>query len=146
MKFLKRIGLYGVSGTGKTTILKAVVAATSEVVWLQGSDMVLQAANMSLPEFKCLSDRQKYHFREQAILNAVQIQHEQNKHVIIDAHLAFLSDNGGFENAMTRQDAEFYTDYIYLNLPATIIHRRLLNDTARPRSRSVEESRNCASA
>lgn len=137
MKSLKRIGLYGISGTGKTTILKAVGAATNEVIWLQGSNMVLKAANVSLPEFKRLSARKRYHFREQAILNAVQIQIEQNKHVIIDAHLAFLSDNGGFENAMTRQEEEFYTDYLYLNLPAIVIHRRLLNDTARPRSRSV---------
>lgn len=142
MKSLKRIGLYGINGTGKTTILKSVVATTSEIVWLQGSDMVLQAANISLPEFKRLSDDKKCYFREQAILNATQIQREQNKHVIIDAHLLFPSDNGGFENAMTRQDTEFYTDYIYLNLPAAIIHHRLLNDTARPRNRPIEMLQN----
>lgn len=138
MKHLKRIGLYGISGTGKTTILKKVVATTKEIVWLPGSDLVLRIANLSLPEFKRLPIHKKYYFREQAILSAAQIQREQNKHVIIDAHLLFPSIDGGFENAMTRQESEFYTDYIYLNLPATVIHHRLLNDTARPRNRSVE--------
>jgi adenylate kinase len=80
MDNLKRIGLYGVSGTGKTTILKEVSKLTSNVIWLEGSQLVINAAGLTLEQFKKLSDKEKYFFREKAIDKAFEIQRKESKH------------------------------------------------------------------
>jgi len=134
MKKLKRIGLYGISGTGKTTILKEVANATSNLIWLEGSRLVTDAAGLILNEFKKLSDSEKYSFREKAIERAFEIQTKENKHIIIDGHLVFSKGETDFENVMTKADETFYTDYIYLNLPTQIILQRQQSDTNRKRN------------
>ena len=137
MNKLKRIGLYGISGTGKTTILKEVANATSNLIWLEGSRLVTDAEGLTLEEFKKLSDSEKYFFREKAIERAFEIQTKENKHIIIDGHLVFVKGETEFENVMTKADAIFYTDYIYLNLPTEIILQRQQNDTERKRNHNA---------
>jgi adenylate kinase len=136
MEALKRIGFYGVSGVGKTTILKEVRNVTSNVIWLEGSKLVINAAGVELSEFKKFSNAEKYFFREKAIESALEIQSTANKHVIIDGHLVFPKSETEFENVMTSQDASFYTDYIYLKLSPELILQRQENDTMRKRSYS----------
>jgi len=128
MECFKRIGLYGVSGTGKTTILKEVSKLTSKVIWLEGSQLVLNAAGLTLQNFKELPEKEKYFYREEAIENAIKIQAKENKHIIIDGHLVFAKGENQFENVMTKKDKVFYTDYIYLKLPTEIILSRQKND------------------
>lgn len=128
---LKRLGLYGISGTGKTTILKELNKLTSEVIWLEGSKLVIEAAEMPLKEFKKLSDDKKYFFREKAIENAFKIQFQIKKHIVIDGHLVFPKGKDNFENVMTNKDVNFYTDYVYLDLPIEIIQKRIQNDNTR---------------
>jgi adenylate kinase len=137
MNNLKRIGLYGISGTGKTTILKEVAEATSNLIWLEGSRLVTDAAGLTLDKFKKLSDSEKYFYREKAIERAFEIQNKENKHIIIDGHLVFAKGENDFENVMTKADATFYTDYIYLNLPTEIILQRQQNDTVRKRNHNA---------
>jgi adenylate kinase len=137
MENYKRIGLYGVSGTGKTTILSEVSKLTSNAIWLEGSKLVIEAAGMALENFKKLSEDKKYFFREKAIEMAWEIQVKTNKHIIIDGHLVFAKSEDEFENVMTSKDATFYTDYIYLNLPPEIVFNRLQLDTFRKRNYSI---------
>jgi len=144
MNKLKRIGLYGISGTGKTTILKEVANATSNLIWLEGSRLVTDAAGLTLEDFKKLSDSEKYFFREKAIERAFQIQIKENKHIIIDGHLVFAKGENDFENVMTKTDATFYTDYIYLNLPTEIILQRQQNDIDRKRNYNANTISNWA--
>ena len=132
----KRIGLYGVSGTGKTTILREVSKLTNKAIWLEGSKLVTDAAGINLEYFKKLSDQEKYFYRESAIETAQKIQSIECKHIIIDGHMVFTKGENDFENVMTDKDASFYTDYIYLNLPPEIIFKRLQSDRARKRSYS----------
>ena len=137
MDKLKRIGLYGVSGTGKTTILKEVSKLTSNVIWLEGSQLVTNAAGLTLEQFKKLSETEKYFFREKAIDTAFEIQTKENKHIIIDGHLVFAKGENEFENVMTEKDKTFYTDYIYLNLPTETIWQRQQNDSDKKRNHSA---------
>ena len=135
---LKRIGLYGVSGTGKTTILKEVSKLTSNVIWLEGSQLVINAAGLTLEQFKKLSETEKYFFREKAIDKAFEIQTKDGKHIIIDGHLVFAKGESEFENVMTEKDKTFYTDYIYLNLPTETILLRQQNDSDKKRNYSAK--------
>jgi adenylate kinase len=137
MDNLKRIGLYGVSGTGKTTILKEVIKLTSNVIWLEGSQLIINAAGMTLEQFKKLNDKEKYFFREKAIDAAFEIQSKENKNIIIDGHLVFAKGENEFENVMTEKDKTFYTDYIYLNLQTEIILQRQQNDNNKKRIHSA---------
>jgi adenylate kinase len=137
MGILKRIGLYGVSGTGKTTILKEVSKLTSNVIWLEGSQLVINAAGLTLEQFKKLSEKDKYYFREKAIDKAFEIQTIERKHIIIDGHLVFAKGESEFENVMTEKDKTFYTDYIYLNFPTETILQRQQNDSNKKRNYSA---------
>jgi adenylate kinase len=138
MKNYKRIGFYGVSGVGKTTILKEISQLTSNTVWLEGAKLVLDAAKLSLEDFKKVSETEKYHFREVAINQAFEVQKEQDKHIIIDGHLAFAKGENQFENVMTENDMRFYTDFIYLKLAPETILERQLKDSAKKRDYSVK--------
>jgi len=138
MNNLKRIGLYGVSGTGKTTILKEVSKQTSNLIWLEGSQLIINAADLTLEQFKKLSDAEKYFFREKAIDKAFKIQTKEEKHIIIDGHLVFAKGENEFENVMTEKDKTFYTDYIYLNFPTETIVERQQNDREKKRNHSAK--------
>jgi adenylate kinase len=138
MQTLKRIGLYGVSGVGKTTILNELIQLSSNILWLEGSSLVLDAANLTLEKFKDLPETQKYRFREMAISNAIEIQKSKNQHVIIDGHLAFARGENEFENVMTEMDKMFYTDFVYLKLSPITILERQEKDLLRNRSYSLE--------
>lgn len=131
MNNYKRIGLYGVSGTGKTTIMKAVSQLVTETIWLEGSKLITNTAGLNLEFFKKLSDKEKYFYREKAIVAAEKIQNTQRKHIVIDGHMVFVKGEDNFENVMTDKDASFYTDYIYLNLPPEVIFERLQSDKSR---------------
>lgn len=130
----KRIGLYGISGIGKTTILKEVNGLSEEVVWLEGSKLILETSNLSLAEFKKKSEETKYILRERAIDKAAEIQTKRKKHIIIDGHLAFAKPDNTFENVMTLKDGLFYTHFIYLKLAPEVIKYRQENDTVKKRS------------
>ncbi|WP_430409282.1 ATP-binding protein [Kordia sp.] len=142
MNKLKRIGLYGISGTGKTTLLQELKKQCLDTICLEGSSLLLETANISLPEFKKLSDTQKYKLRENAMIAAHAIQETTQKHIIIDGHLVFAKSTNEFENVMTAKDAAFYTHYLYLKLPIAIIYERLQNDTTRKRNYTKEALEN----
>lgn len=142
MSWLKRIGFYGVSGSGKTTILKSLMPFTSNTIWLEGAAQVLKAAQLPLSDFKKLSALEKYHFRAMAITNALQLQTENKHHIIIDGHLAFASGENEFEKVMTEHDKQFYTDFIYLKLSPTIILERQQQDLSRNRNYSLSTIHN----
>lgn len=137
MQLLKRIGLYGISGVGKTTILSTFTKLPSNTIWLEGTKMVLDAAQMTLDNFKKLPEIEKYYFREMAISNAFEIQIQKQQHIIIDGHLAFPKGEDGFDNVMTDNDKKFYTDFLYLKLPPQIILTRQQNDAIRKRNYSL---------
>lgn len=138
MHTLKRIGFYGISGVGKTTTLSIFSKRQSNTIWLEGTGLVLEAANLSLPEFKKLPESEKYFFREKAICKAFEIQRTENEHIIIDGHLAFPKSENNFEDVMTEMDKIFYTDFIYLKLNPEIILERQKNDIIKKRNYSIK--------
>lgn len=136
---LKRVGVYGISGTGKTSIVKLVEKYSDNTIWLEGSRLVLEAANMTLEEFKRqTTDDEKYAIRERAIKIAETIQAQEQKHIVLDGHLAFVNKNGVFENVMTNQDQLFYTHFIYLKLTPKVVWSRQQNDTSKKRNYSLQ--------
>lgn len=142
MKNLKRIGLYGIGGTGKTSICRELARMNENIVWLEGAKLVLEAAKVSLEHFKRMSEEQKYSIREQAIERAFIVQSTEKKHVILDGHLAFPKGEKAFENVMTLKDKAFYTDFFYLKLPAKLIYDRIRNDKIRKRDYNLNTLEN----
>ncbi|WMX17170.1 ATP-binding protein [Aureispira sp. CCB-E] len=142
MKNLRRIGLYGVKGVGKTTILKEVNKLTSNAVWLEGAKLVLDAAKLPLTEFKKLPKDKKHLFREQAIEKAIEVQSKMNKHILIDGHLVFPKGEDEFENVMTDKDNLFYTDFVYLVFPPKVILQRQKDDLIKKRIYSLKTIKN----
>lgn len=71
-----------------------------------------------------MTELEKYSIREKAIYKAIEIQRKENKHIIIDGHLAFPKNEGGFEDVMTTMDKKFYTDIVYLKMSPKIILER----------------------
>lgn len=138
MNKLRRIGLYGISGTGKTTILKQIVKKDVEVIWLEGARLVLDAARLTLDNFKRLSNEEKYFYREKAIEKAFEIQEKEKKDIIIDGHLVFAKGDNRFEHVLTSKDEQFYTEFIYLKPPIELVYQRILNDTTRKRNYTKE--------
>lgn len=130
---LKRIGLYGISGVGKTTLLKEITGRTDQIVWFEGAKLVLEAAGLSLDSFKKLSEKEKYVFREKAIDIAFARQLQVQKSIIIDGHLAFATGECQYENIMTENDKSFYTQFIYLELDPEIVMQRQQNDLTKKR-------------
>lgn len=133
MDKMKRIGLYGVSGIGKTTIMKEVIRQSLNVTWLEGAQLVIKAAGLTLGDFKKQTDENKYLFREKAIDAAFEVQRKEKKHIIIDGHLILIKGKNSFENVMTHKDVMFYTDYIYLTLQPDQILNRHQNDRNKKR-------------
>lgn len=138
MNHLKRIGLYGISGVGKTTVLKEVSTRTDHIIWLEGAKLIMEAACLSLDEFKRLSVNDKYKFREKAIDIAFARQVSDQKSVIIDGHLAFATNESLFENIMTEKDKTFYTQFIYLEVDPLVVLQRQQNDLNKKRIYSLE--------
>lgn len=138
MQLLRRVGLYGISGVGKTTTLKKLVALNSDFIWLEGANLLLDVAEINLSDFKKLSSPEKYTIRENAISKAIKIQERENKHIVIDGHLAFPKNETDFEDVMTNMDKLFYTDIVYPKVSPKIILERQQNDISKKRDYSIQ--------
>ena len=136
---MKRIGLYGVSGIGKSTILKELVLKHPDLLWLEGAKLLLETANIDLITFKKSDDLEKMRYRENAIKQAFKIQAEEKRDVIIDGHFSFPDDANSFKSVFTSMDNAFYKDIIYLQLPPEVILKRQLSDFTRKRNHSIEQ-------
>lgn len=138
MKKLKRVGLYGLSGVGKSSTIQQLVSDTDDVFHMDGTAFILQASNLSLDEFKRCPESLKHQYREQAIDLAFKHQNRINKHFLTAGHLAFPDVSGSINSVMTDKDKQFYTEFIYMDLPAELIYNRQQNDPNKKRNYSFD--------
>ena len=138
MERFKRVGLYGISGCGKTTLAKHFANKYDTYMWIPGSKPLADLVGGDISVFQKLPEEEKIRYRKKAIQNAFKMQETRKKNIIIDGHYCFFK-SPNYEVVMTDEDRKFYTDFVYMNLPAEEIFIRQENDTERKRNYTIQE-------
>ncbi|KAF2257655.1 uracil phosphoribosyltransferase [Lojkania enalia] len=138
------IGLYGLSGAGKTYLIDRLKHALEEenFTFYDGSTVIGAVVPGGIEAFKELDTNEQNHFRARAI-KKIRDQCAERKTIGVVAGHLFLENEdrqGEWERVVTQCDLETYTHIIYLDVDAETIINRRQGDTKRTRPFiSVEE-------
>ncbi|MCS6232255.1 AAA family ATPase [Shewanella baltica] len=125
-----RIGIYGVSGVGKTTLAQSLSRYESVVNCYDGSSIIAQVVAGGLDEFKQATSKQKQAHREAAITELHGLHSQHRKHTVVSGHYSFIQA-GGYDIAWTQADARFYDVIFFLHKSSEDIKAQLQNDSHR---------------
>lgn len=128
------IGLYGLPGSGKTTILEQLrhQLGRQDFLFLEGSDLIADEVGGSLEHFHELDEAGKKRCREQAISNAAKQARESCKAAIVAGHFMFWDDEEiSPEPVWTDTDESTFTHVLYLRVDGDVVAQR----------RSIEEQK-----
>lgn len=139
------IGLYGVSGSGKSHALATIAKERVEWRCVEGKDVmfnVLRDQGLSWEAFSTLTDSEKIEIREKACQRIRE--HYQHGVTIVSGHCSFptTATTGedpavSFHDVFTVGDAETYNVILYLDKPSQIIYdQREIDRATSKRSRS----------
>jgi len=134
----KIIGLYGIPGSGKTTILNNLKPDLDDPNFLfyEGSEVIDQVTSGDRSAFEHAPASEKERCREQAITwihdRCVQ---SGDKTAIVTGHAMFWSEGerGAPVSVVTAKDMEMYTHILYLNVSAEEVGERRKYDGRRER-------------
>lgn len=132
------IGLYGLPGTGKSTLLTALKTklGTDHFSFFDGSDVLACQLRGGIEEFRTFSTEQQVEVRTKAI-HFIQIKcHELGKCGIVAGHGMFWDDVNAPEGDIVATPADMmaFTHVFYLHVPAEIIAERRQTDMNRRRT------------
>ncbi|OQO04047.1 hypothetical protein B0A48_10690 [Cryoendolithus antarcticus] len=127
----KIIGLYGLPGIGKTTLLNLLkeLLPHDAFAFCEGSEMVANAAGGSLDTFRNADGNTNNLFRTQAIANIASECTASGKTGIVTGHYSFL--NAGAESpgvVFSAAETRHYTHIIYLSASGEEIEQRCRDD------------------
>ena len=133
MDFKAVIGIYGVSGSGKSRLLSALQSSRPEWRCLEGSqviDMIMQEQGESLSDFRTKGEFEKTEIRNRAIQKIQSF----SGVIVVAGHCSFpetCSTDGDFtfENLFTKGDGETFDVILYLDKNAEIVHNQREQDT-----------------
>lgn len=130
------VGLYGVSGTGKSFLMNHLKQELGEASWCfyDGSAMIEKHVNGGLAAFRAMEPKAQYDHREKAIEAVKKECRNTGKATVVAGHLMFWEEEEkGPSDVHTKMDLAVYTHMIYLwNYPEVIIERRK-RDVSKPR-------------
>ncbi|EXJ56391.1 hypothetical protein A1O7_06734 [Cladophialophora yegresii CBS 114405] len=129
------VGLYGISGSGKTFVLEALKRALgTDHILVEGSEVISKLVDGGLQGFHGLEENQKEAVRQLA-LQTIQADclNDRKVGVVAGHFMLWLGAEGVGSSVWTQQDASTYTHIIYLSPPAETIHHRRCHDAAKPR-------------
>ncbi|KAF7324504.1 Uracil phosphoribosyltransferase [Mycena kentingensis (nom. inval.)] len=136
------VGIYGVSGCGKSYLLKHLktILPEKEFAFFEGSEVLDALVPGGLPAFKVLNAKEKYAQREQAIAHIHAQCIAEGKIGLVVGHLIFWDERAAGdachlarECVWTARDAAVYSHIIYLDVPSADVVRRRSSDTTRKR-------------
>ncbi|KAJ9156808.1 uracil phosphoribosyltransferase protein [Coniochaeta hoffmannii] len=133
------VGLYGISGCGKTYLLKQLQQTLSQKQYLlfEGSEVLDSVVPGGLESFQQLSRDDQTSYREQAIRKIGRGCATHNRAGIVTGHFMFWktdpTDGGNGDHVATPADLATYTHILYLNIPIDSIDHYRREDTGRCR-------------
>jgi uracil phosphoribosyltransferase/phosphoserine phosphatase/adenylylsulfate kinase-like enzyme len=130
------IGLYGISGSGKTYLLEQLKDKLPQegFAFYDGSGMIAKTIPGGLEEFQRLDEREKIHWRQVAIDRIAHESAASGKAAIVAGHFMFWPEREEAGTPVyTQNDLDTFTHIVYLDVPAELIEQRRLGDTERCR-------------
>lgn len=137
------IGLYGISGSGKSHLLKALEMemGTDMFVYFEGSEVLAKLVPGGLGAFKKLVNDEKARYREDAIQHVQLVCHTEKKIGLLAGHYMFPSfviEDDEPTCVGTRRDFDVFTHMIYLDIhPSTIAALRSSDDPQKRQERGT---------
>lgn len=130
----RRLCMVGVSGLGKTTLLRALAPRLPAYRCLTGSTLLRELCGDEFPRFDHLPEARKCELRQAAIRRMVQIQNESGLHILCEGHTTLRSRASGLvEPVFTAEDSAFFRELILLEAPASLVGARRQGDVTRQR-------------
>ena len=128
------VGIYGVSGCGKTTLIEHLKKNLGErdFAFFDGSRILSSIVRGGPIAFERKPEAEKAIDREIAITHIAGMCQSSGKIGIVAGHLTFWTGTGVME-VHTQADLETYTHILYLDTPAETIAEYRLNDPNRTR-------------
>lgn len=132
------VGIYGISGCGKTTLLQTLKDELGErdFSFFDGSDMIASVVDGGVDAFREMNGRDQIEYRGRAIKAIAQECVTAGKVGVVAGHCSFVRgahDEMFFEDVSTKEDLLAYTHILYMKLPATTIARNRNRDQERTR-------------
>lgn len=122
-----RIGIYGITGVGKTTFIRLLEKYPEVINTVDGSAVMEEIIDGGIVAFKKKSFADKTTCRRMAIAKMNQMFSQNEKHFVIAGHYCFTQPHG-YEIAWTDADAQFYDAIFAFTKPAELIYQQILKD------------------
>ena len=129
------VGIYGISGSGKTFVLDALKHAYgTKYILVEGSEVISRLVKGGLQGFHALDDPGKQSIRELATRTILANCLNDGKIAVVSGYfMLWPGDHGGGTPVWTQQDLETYTHILYLNPSPETVYLRRLQDVAKGR-------------
>lgn len=128
------IGIYGISGAGKTLFTKEIEGVCPLFNMIDGSVYMNEVIPGGLNAFKKMKYQDKYCYRMKVIKEIDKRYRDLKFDTIVTGHYAFMNTNNEFEIAWTKAEEEVYDVIFYLRKEAKVIYEQRKHDKEKQRS------------
>ncbi|KAL8902549.1 MAG: hypothetical protein Q9207_004605 [Kuettlingeria erythrocarpa] len=129
------VGLYGIPGCGKTTLLEDLKGelGQDEFTFYDGSEKIDSVVPGGLTAFQAMEKPKQDEWRELAVRSIGKDANAHGKIGVVAGHFMFWREGQGEEQVCTQSDLDTYTHIIYLEIPPGDIWERRSRDTGKRR-------------
>lgn len=130
------VGLYGISGSGKTFLLRRLSRLLDEkfFAFYEGSEVIASSIEGGLSVFHTLEEEQKIRQRAHAIERIKKECVQSGKTAIVTGHFTLWAEEQKAGHPVyTRNDMDTYTHIVYIDIPPDQIRQNRAVDTERHR-------------
>ncbi len=127
------IGLYGISGVGKTSLCKEIERISPLFKLIDSSVFMDKIIPGGIEMFKKMSPPDKYRYREMVIREIDRRYRGETFHTIIAGHYCFLKSDGSYEVAWTNADSEVYDMFFCIRSEVAVLQKQRSCDNSKNR-------------